>query len=64
MALEMTFEEKEHYAEVMFNKHYDKLTEQEKNNIQSYYEQETEYIEIMTKYGESGISNSIRSIFI
>lgn len=64
MALEMSPEEKQHYAEVMFNKSYDYLTQEEKDNMQNYYEHEAQYIEIMTKYGESGVSKGVKDIFI
>ena len=64
MALEISSEEKQHYAEVMFNKSYDRLTEEEKTNLQNYYEQEAQYIEIMEYYGESGVSKAVKDIFI
>lgn len=64
MALEISPEEKQHYAEVMFNKSYSRLTEEEKTNLQNYYEQEAQYIEIMEKYGESGVSKAVKDIFI
>lgn len=64
MALEISPEEKEHYAEVMFNKTYARLTQEEQINLQNYYEQEAQYIEIMEKYGDSGVSKAVKDIFI
>jgi len=64
MALEISPEEKEHYANVMYNKSYDRLTEEEKTDLQNYYEYEAQYIEIMEKYGESGVSKAVKDIFI
>jgi hypothetical protein len=64
MALEISPEEKEHYANVMYNKSYDRLTEEEKTDLQNYYEHEAQYIEIMEKYGESGVSKTVKDIFI
>jgi hypothetical protein len=64
MALEISPEEKEHYANVMYNKSYDRLTEEEKTDLQNYYEYEAQYIEIMEKYGESGVSKTVKDIFI
>jgi bacillopeptidase F (M6 metalloprotease family) len=64
MALDISPEEKQHYAEVMYNKSYDRLTEEEKIDLQNYYEQEAQYLEIMEKYGESGVSKAVKNIFI
>jgi hypothetical protein len=64
MALEISPEEKEHYAEVMFNKTYDRLTLEEQSQLQSYYEQESTYIQTMTEYGESGVSKAVKDQFI
>jgi hypothetical protein len=44
MVLEISPEEKQHYAEVMYNKSYDRLTQEEKIDLQNYYEQEAQYI--------------------
>jgi len=64
MALEISPEEKQHYAEVMYNKSYDLLTIEEQADLQNYYEQEAQYLEIMEKYGESGVSKAVKNIFI
>lgn len=64
MALEISPEEKQHYAEVMFNKSYDCLTQEEKTTLQNYYEHEAQYIEIMEKYGDSGVSKAVKDILI
>jgi hypothetical protein len=64
MALEISPEEKEHYANVMYNKSYDRLTEEEKTDLKNYYEHEAQYIEIMEKYGDSGVSKAVKDIFI
>lgn len=64
MALEISPKEKEHYAEVMFNKTYARLTQEEQISLQNYYEQEAQYIEIMEKYGDSGVSKAVKDIFI
>jgi hypothetical protein len=64
MVLEISPEEKQHYAEVMYNKSYDRLTQEEQADLQNYYEQEAQYIEIMEKYGDSGVSKAVKDIFI
>lgn len=64
MVLEISPEEKQHYAEVMYNKSYDRLTQEEQADLQNYYEQEAQYIEIIEKYGDSGVSKAVKDIFI
>jgi hypothetical protein len=64
MVLEISPEEKQHYAEVMYNKSYDRLTQEEKIDLQNYYKHEAQYLEIINKYGEFGVSQVIRDISI
>lgn len=64
MAEKMSVQEKEHYAEVMFNKSFSNLTDDEKVQIENYYEQESQYIASMTSYEESGISKGVKRLFI
>lgn len=64
MALKISPEEKQHYAEVMYNKSYDRLTQEEKIDLQNYYEQEAKYLEVINYYGESGVSQAVKDIFI
>ena len=64
MALEISPEEKEHYANVMFNKSYDRLSDEEQADLQNYYEHEAQYLEIMNDYGESGVSQAIKNIYL
>lgn len=59
----MTKNEKEHYAEVMFNKTFDRLTKEEKKNLKSYYEAENQYLETIKKYGESEISQGVKRLY-
>jgi hypothetical protein len=56
-------DEKEHYAEVMFNKTFDRLTKEEKKNLKSYYEAENQYLETIKKYGESEISQGVKRLY-
>jgi hypothetical protein len=64
MKAEISSEEKEHYALVMFNKSYDLLSREEQKNLQDYYDYELEYLTTMNYYGEVGVCQTVKNIYL